>query len=109
MILQPFFENAIRHGKIGQLDKQGKLFFQVSIEEDSLVFNIKDNGIGYEEAMKQKRLAEDSHRSMAMDIIQERISIYNLSYQLQMRYEIHNLESQEYKTQIIVYIHLRNL
>jgi ligand-binding sensor domain-containing protein len=109
MILQPFFENAIRHGKIGQLDKQGKLFFHVSIEEDCLVFDIKDNGIGYEEAMKQKRLAEDSHRSMAMDIIQERISIYNRSYQLEMKYEIHNLESQEYKTQIIVYIHLRNL
>lgn len=109
MILQPFIENAIRHGKIGQLDKQGKLYLSIYDQDDYLVFDIRDNGMGYKESQKLKATGADSHRSMAMDIIQERIAIYNRSYQLKIRHEIRSLENNNYKTQILVFIHLKNL
>ncbi|MCE2963655.1 MAG: histidine kinase [Chitinophagales bacterium] len=37
MLLQPFIENAIRHGKIGQLNYQGKLYFEVSETDKDLI------------------------------------------------------------------------
>lgn len=109
MILQPFFENAIRHGKIGQLEVQGKLYFNVFKEDNHLVFDIRDNGIGIEAAQKQKESNSDDHRSLAIDIINERIEIYNHSYNLDIKYKMNSLENNEYKTQVLVYLNLSNL
>lgn len=109
MILQPFFENAIRHGKIGQLDMQGKLFFRVSLLDNNLVFDIRDNGIGIDAANQAKESMGNEHRSMALEIINERIAIYNQSYQIDIRYTINTLVDNEYKTQVLVYLNLQNL
>jgi LytS/YehU family sensor histidine kinase len=52
MMIQPFVENAIRHGQIGQLDYQGYLQIVFSLEGEYLVVHISDNGIGIVEAKK---------------------------------------------------------
>lgn len=102
MVLQPFFENAIRHGKIGQLDNEGILLLEVRQENDFIVFNIKDNGIGLSKAAEIKSTTESGHKSMAMDIIQERIKIYNLSYNLDISLEVNEIKDSEFKTEVIL-------
>jgi len=100
MILQPFFENAIRHGKIGQLDYQGKLLLKIFEEKQRIVFQILDNGIGMEESAKIKEQSHSTHKSMALGIINERIKIYNQSYGLDIEMSIVTLENSEYKTMV---------
>lgn len=101
MVLQPFFENAVRHGKIGQLgNKRGKLKLDISEEEGFIVFLILDNGIGIEEAQKIKTESNISHKSMALDIIKERIAIYNQSYELDMQLKIEPSLNPEYTTAV---------
>ncbi|MBB2147633.1 hypothetical protein GM920_01790 [Pedobacter sp. LMG 31462] len=46
MLLQPFVENAVKHGIAG-LKQEGKIVLTVNIEEDDLVFMIRDNGFGF--------------------------------------------------------------
>jgi len=109
MILQPFFENAIRHGKLGQMERRGKLFFTIFEDKNLLVIKIMDNGIGIEEAEKIKVATQSEHRSMAISIIKDRIEVYNKSYLLDISYTLSSIEDEEYKTQVVLTINLNNL
>lgn len=100
MMLQPFIENAIRHGKIGQMDKKGKLSITVFEEDHFIVFQIKDNGIGLIESEKIKLNSTNEHKSMAMNIIRDRIAVYNATYGLNMQLKISDIENDEFKTLI---------
>lgn len=101
MVLQPFFENAVRHGKIGQLEnKRGKLKLNIQEEDGFIVFRILDNGIGIEEAHKIKTESNVSYKSMALDIIKERIAIYNQSYDLDMQLQIEPSSEPGYTTAV---------
>lgn len=74
MITQPFVENSIEHGQLHTVE--GGLI-EISIREVNEMMEIKisDNGVGRKKAGKIKR--NRTHKSMAMDITQERISIMN--------------------------------
>ena len=98
MILQPFFENAIRHGKIGQLGHRGKLVLEILEEGRYIVFQIRDNGIGIHQSTLIKKESNSSHKSMALDIIRERIQIYNQSYDLDIEMRIFEIHDGEFKT-----------
>lgn len=99
MILQPFFENSIRHGKIGQLEnKRGKLLLKIYEEGNKIVFQLLDNGIGLEQSQRIKSESNTNHKSMALDIIRERIAIYNQSYGLSMTLKIDPSLDPEYAT-----------
>jgi ligand-binding sensor domain-containing protein len=75
MILQPFVENAIKHGL---LPKQGdaKLFIRFELkEQDMLYCEVHDNGIGREqrEVLKQKSQAE--HTSKGIENSRQRLRL----------------------------------
>ncbi len=79
MIVQPFVENSLWHGIIDS-GRKGILTISFSfedIESDSatckaLVIKIRDNGIGINEAKKNKN---DDHISRGIQIIEERLSL----------------------------------
>jgi hypothetical protein len=76
MILQPFIENAIRHGGIGNLEHQGEVRIIFSMRQNTLVCIIEDNGIGLNESrkMKEEHHPEQPH---ALGILKERIKTIN--------------------------------
>ncbi len=76
MIIQPFLENAIIHGIMG-LESVGRIAMTFDIENEFLIVNIKDNGVGREKAKKLKSQQAQQHKSVALDVIQRRLE--NLS------------------------------
>lgn len=100
MLLQPFFENAIRHGKIGQLACQGKLYFEVSESDKDLVLIIRDNGVGLEKAKKNKEANMKEHKSMALEIIQERIQLFQKTHGLRIDLRINSIDVEGYRTEV---------
>lgn len=70
MLIQPFVENAIRHG-ILKGPREGELVIQFYTENDFLKCTITDNGLGIFESQKAK--TQTDHQSMALTVTQERL------------------------------------
>ncbi len=70
MLIQPFVENAIRHG-IMAVKRKGKLDIQFKTDTHFLYVTITDNGIGIYQSKKEKR--KSNHQSMALQVTKERI------------------------------------
>lgn len=70
MLIQPFVENAIRHG-ILKGPREGELNIQFDTTEDTLKVTITDNGIGIYRSQQQK--PKTDHQSMALKVTRERL------------------------------------
>ena len=71
MLLQPLIENAIIHGVIPQ--NNGLIDVNFSIEKNQLKITITDDGVGYYISKAKKEGSVLSHKSMALDIVKQRI------------------------------------
>lgn len=71
MLIQPFVENAIRHGLM-PVQRAGKLLIHFHTTEYFLYCVIEDNGIGIYQAQQQKTAT--SHQSIALEVTRERIA-----------------------------------
>jgi len=77
MITQPFVENSIEHGQLHTVPN-GKITITFSKKKDMLQISIEDNGIGRSKSEELKISRE--HKSMALQITRNRISIINEKY-----------------------------
>lgn len=74
MLLQPYIENAIWHG-IMPKEEGGTVKISITEdEEETLLIEIIDDGIGIDNALKQKK---DGHQSKGMTLTRERINLLN--------------------------------
>ena len=79
MIVQPFIENAIKHGLL-KLSGIGHLTMKVKkLNETQFVFTIEDNGIGRKKAAEQKQASGSKHNSRGMDITNTRLHLLNMN------------------------------
>lgn len=86
LLLQPFMENAIWHGLLSSKKDEKILHVSIDLKEKSTLVIIDDNGIGREESTKRSH--RKKHNSMGMQIIDERIELYNESHPGKISYEI---------------------
>lgn len=70
MLIQPFIENAIKHGF--QINKKGKLTISFDVKHHFLNCAIIDNGIGIHQSKKEK--VNSNHHSLALIVSKERIA-----------------------------------
>ena len=79
MIIQPFVENALKHGL---LHKKGhkKLNVQFRYEEKNLICIIEDNGIGRKKSAEIKERQKMQHDSFTIKSIQSRFEILEKLY-----------------------------
>lgn len=77
-LLQPFVENAIKHG-FKRLEREGCVWVKVSSLEDGIAIIIEDNGIGRDKAAKL-RLASVKHRSMGLSLVENRLRLLREIY-----------------------------
>jgi tetratricopeptide (TPR) repeat protein len=77
MITQPFVENAIEHGQLHTVEN-GKIVISAKQMDNMLQIIVSDNGIGRKGSGKTKKIK--THKSMAINMTQERIEILNRKY-----------------------------
>jgi len=72
LILQPIVENALIHGILPKLEG-GTVSISIKKQDKSLVFSVKDNGVGMEKVKTKKALAEKNESSIALSNIEQRL------------------------------------
>lgn len=106
MIIQPFVENAMKHGL---LHKSGTKTLHIDFSlRDKLICTVTDNGVGRKRAAEIKNRAGEKHRSFATGATQQRLDLLNTSVS-GFGFEIIDLENEGVAagTQVVIQIPLR--
>lgn len=76
MLLQPYVENAVKHGL---LHKQGdkKVIISFETQNNDLLISIDDNGIGRQKSNELNQIKNKNHQSFATEALQNRIDLLN--------------------------------
>ena len=93
LLLQPFVENAIIHGLIPKKEN-GIISVDFSIEKESLICTIVDNGIGFEKSKEIKENLVAIHKSMALDITKKRLEMMEASTAQKAKVEIKEMKNE---------------
>lgn len=88
MLLQPIVENAIQHGLIPQNGPK-VLSIVMSESDDLLIVEIQDNGVGRKYSKRSNK--KHKYKSWATTIMNERISLSNLSSKVPIELSITDL------------------
>lgn len=82
MLLQPYVENAIRHGMRFLENKKGQININVKKENNFIVCEIDDNGIGREKAAELKSKMHVEYQSKGMNISRRRAELYQIEQEV---------------------------
>ena len=102
MILQPIVENAILHGIAHKTDEIGLISIRVTKEEGKIHIIIQDNGIGRQASALIN--ATKSHRSAGYSLIQKKIDLLKIKYNLSVSYTITDINERNKQTGTIVHL-----
>ncbi len=91
MVLQPFVENAIRHGIQNRQQKGGFVQVEFSIYQDLLCCTITDNGPGREVVQTIKSSQHIEYQSKGMQLTTERINVLNLQQKRRISLEVEDV------------------
>lgn len=86
MMVQPFVENAIKHG-FKNIDYIGTLRLSFTDKQEYLAVEIEDNGAG----IQHKNRTSHQHRSLAMEIFEKRRKLIQHKFNKDFKFEIVNL------------------
>jgi len=86
LLLQPFLENSVWHGLLVSQREEKILRINIIHTEEITQVIIDDNGAGRKS--KDEKDTIKSHKSMGMQIIKERIELYNKTYEGNISYRI---------------------
>ncbi len=84
MFIQPFVENAIKHG-FNSIDYKGELIIKIKECDDNLCIEVSDNGKGVD---NKKVEVDKKHVSMAMKIFKERKMLLEKKFKKQILFEV---------------------
>ena len=75
MCIQPLIENAIGHGLINRNDRQGILNIHLKLENECVVCEVTDNGVGRDKAATIKAAKNIRYQSTALPNINQRLEM----------------------------------
>ena len=79
MLIQPFVENALKHGLLHKADKKN-LKIKFELVDELLHCEITDNGIGREKSTEIKKRQKKSHQSFATQTTDSRFKLLQKQY-----------------------------
>ncbi len=87
MLLQPFVENAIKHGILPK-EGMGKVIVRFEQDDNALVCKIIDDGIGRKQSALNKEKEILAHKSRGLQLIMQRVKLLNeLGYYIKIDFE----------------------
>ncbi len=92
MISQPFVENSIEHGQLHNVEG-GKININVFQMNETIVMEITDNGVGRKASSATKKIK--GHKSMAIDITKDRLTIINKKFKGRGSIDFEDLKEEE--------------
>ncbi|HQS24862.1 MAG TPA: histidine kinase [Sediminibacterium sp.] len=87
MLLQPFVENAVKHGLMHKAGKK-ELSIKFIQSEYGLNIYVEDNGIGRKQSMQINQRNKNKPQSFATKAISERIELFNRLYKLKITHDV---------------------
>lgn len=97
MLLQPYVENAIKHG-VNSIKGEKLIQLNFTQEKDRLIVNIIDNGIGFSANTDVNK----KHKSFATDALKKRFLAYKKLKGYDIRVEIYSNENDSKGTRVEV-------
>jgi ligand-binding sensor domain-containing protein len=91
LIIQPYVENAIWHGLLHRKSPGGKIAIDIWKENNKLMMQVTDNGVGRAEAAKLESKNNTQHKSHGMKITAERLAVVNEVYKVNARVAVTDL------------------
>lgn len=82
MLLQPYVENAIKHGIRHLQAKQGCVDITIQKTRTHIIFSINDNGVGRERSQQINVSAINYHVSKGMQIASRREKLYDIQCEI---------------------------
>lgn len=94
LLLQPYVENALRHGVRFLQNKEGIIRLLFKEEAGILTCSVEDNGLGREKAqlLKSKNIIE--YQSKGMSLTENRIELLNKSLERKIKISIEDLKDE---------------
>ncbi len=92
MLIQPFIENAIEHGIRHKQDK-GHIYIRFRLVEKKVICEVEDDGVGREKAWEAEYQKRKTHKSLATEIITDRILSLNKKLKQKIKLNIIDLRT----------------
>lgn len=87
MLVQPFIENAIEHG-IRHKKMPGRIDVRFFLKDKKILCEVEDDGVGREKAWEAEASERSGHKSLATEIIRDRIENLNKKFKRKIKLEI---------------------
>ncbi|MEZ4915550.1 MAG: histidine kinase, partial [Chitinophagales bacterium] len=95
MLIQPFIENALKHGLLHKKgEKKLNVFFSTNEKQD-VICTIEDNGIGRKASAMLQQNNMKKHKSFATSATQNRIELLNMGRQADISLQIEDLSNDK--------------
>ncbi|MBN1187389.1 MAG: tetratricopeptide repeat protein [Bacteroidales bacterium] len=90
-LLQPLIENAIKHG-LEPLQGNGLIRLRIIKDEVGIICRVEDNGIGRYNVLEGTE--KEGHKSIATNVIQNRLTILSKYYKKKFQFHLDDLKSE---------------
>ena len=105
MIIQPFAENAIRHGLRYLEGNTGKLRINFNKQDENIICEVDDNGIGRVKSQQLKTLSHIEYQSRGMELTRKRLELISRVTNSDFRIEVTDKKDEQGKplgTKVII-------
>lgn len=105
MLIQPFVENAVKHG-VAHKTTPSKIAINIYFIHQMIVIEISDNGIGRKESNRINQNRKN-HESKGIQLVKSKIEIVKLKYNLKIDLKFEDIDNETEKgTKVILKIPL---
>lgn len=104
MMVQPFVENAIKHG-LSRIEGNRQLKVSYELQKEFIEVEVIDNGLGYSISEQEKKDQGNRHTSLATQLTRERLDYYSRALKKKFSFSIGDITDDSNKvhgTRVII-------